>query len=102
VFIHHCEKLKQKTQWMVHAGKTELQVPNYVLDQHCMMYVAALCTPSELQFVLHRQMKQEIQKDSRKPEPASHSEKQNIEFHTYRWIYSEQNYQRYMQLPKEK
>jgi len=26
MFIHHCEKLKQKTQWMVHAGKTELQV----------------------------------------------------------------------------
>ena len=25
MFIHHCEKLKQKTQWMVHARKTELQ-----------------------------------------------------------------------------
>jgi hypothetical protein len=59
MFIHHCEKLKQKTQWMVHAGKTELQVPHYVLNQHCMMYVAALCTLSELQFLLHRQMKQE-------------------------------------------
>jgi hypothetical protein len=26
MFIHHCENLKKKTQWMVHAGKTELQV----------------------------------------------------------------------------
>jgi len=25
MFIHHCEKLKQKTQWMVHGGKAELQ-----------------------------------------------------------------------------
>jgi hypothetical protein len=38
MFIHHCENLKQKTQWMVHAGKTELQVPHYVLNQHwCML-----------------------------------------------------------------
>jgi hypothetical protein len=52
MFIRHCEKLKQNTQWMVHAGKTELQVPHYVLNQHCMMYGVALCTPSELRFVL--------------------------------------------------
>ena len=26
MFIHHCENLKHKTQWMVHARKTELQV----------------------------------------------------------------------------
>jgi hypothetical protein len=52
MFIHHCETLKQKTQWMVHAEKTELQVPHYFLNQQCMMYVAALCTPSELQFLL--------------------------------------------------
>jgi hypothetical protein len=37
MFIHHCKKLKQKTQWMVHAGKTELQLPHYVLNQCCMM-----------------------------------------------------------------
>ena len=47
-----------KKQWMVHAGTTELQIPHYVLNQHCMMYVAALCTTSELQFLLPRQMKQ--------------------------------------------
>jgi hypothetical protein len=88
MFLHHCEKLKQKTQWMVHAGKTELQVPYYVQNQHCMMYVAALCTPSELQFVLHHHMKQEIEKDTTKLKAASHSEKQNIEFYKYRWIYS--------------
>jgi hypothetical protein len=44
MLIHHREKLKQKRQWMVHAGKTELQVSHYVLNQHCMLYVAALCT----------------------------------------------------------
>jgi len=51
MFIDHCEKLKQKTQWMVHGGKTELQY-HIVLNRQCMMYVAALCTPSELRFVL--------------------------------------------------
>ena len=30
-------KLKQKTQWMVHAEKIELQEPHYVLKQRCMM-----------------------------------------------------------------
>ena len=59
MFIHNCEKLKQKTQWMVYAGITELQIPHHVLNQHCMMYVAALCTTSELQFLLPRQMKQQ-------------------------------------------
>ena len=24
MFIHHCDNLKQKTYWMVQAGKTEL------------------------------------------------------------------------------
>ena len=31
-----------KKQWMVHGGITELQIPHYVLNQHSMMYVAAL------------------------------------------------------------
>jgi hypothetical protein len=52
-------KTEAKTLWMVHAGKIELQVPHYVLKQQCMMYVAALCTPSVLWFVLPGQMKQE-------------------------------------------
>jgi hypothetical protein len=54
-----CENMKPKTEWMVHAGKTGLQVPHYVLNQHYKMYVAALCTPSVLQFLLSRQMKQQ-------------------------------------------
>jgi hypothetical protein len=37
---------------MVHAGKTESQIPHYVLYQQCMLYVAALCTPSVLQFLM--------------------------------------------------
>jgi hypothetical protein len=44
--------MKQKTHSIVHAGKTELQVPHYVLNQQFMLYVAALCTHSELWFVL--------------------------------------------------
>jgi hypothetical protein len=77
MFIHHCEKLKQKK----HSGWF-MQVPHYFLDQHCMMYVAALCTPSELQFVLHRQMKRK-EKDITKLKAASHSETQNVMSSTY-------------------
>jgi len=44
---------------MVHAGKTELQVPNYVLNQQCMMHVAALCITSYSLFHLPREIKQE-------------------------------------------
>jgi len=36
-FIHNSENLKQNKQWIVHARKTELKVPHYVLNQHCMM-----------------------------------------------------------------
>jgi hypothetical protein len=47
LFNHHCKKkLKQKTKRTIQAGKTELQEPHYVLNQQCMMYVAALFTCS--------------------------------------------------------
>jgi hypothetical protein len=58
MFIHHSENLKEKTYWMVHAGKNELQVPHYVLT-NTSLNVTALCTNSALQFVQPCQMKQE-------------------------------------------
>ena len=34
VFIHQSKNLKQKVPQMVHPGKSELPVPNYVHNQH--------------------------------------------------------------------
>jgi len=43
---------------MVHPGKSELNVPHYVHNQQS-INVTALCTSSELMFLLPCQMKQE-------------------------------------------
>jgi len=61
MIIHQCEKLKQKIYWMVHAGKTKLQVHIMFWTNTAWHNVAALCTTSELRFVLPCQMKNKIE-----------------------------------------
>ena len=102
LFIHHCKKTKQTTQWMVHAGKTELQVPHYVLNQKCMMYVAVLWTPSELQFLLPRQINKKVKGYNKTKSRKPFWNAKCHEFCTYRWIYCQHNYPRCMPLPKQK
>jgi hypothetical protein len=58
MFIYQCENMKQKTQWIVHAERTEIQVAQYVLN-NIRFNAHAICTYSVLWFLLPRPMKLE-------------------------------------------
>ena len=96
MFIHHCEKLKQKTQWIVHAGKTELQV-------HIIFWTNIDIGCRTLQFPLPHQIKEECKRIEviyiKTKSCKQFSNEKYYAFYIYRWIYIQHNYPRYMQLP---
>ena len=101
-FIHHCEKLKQTTQWIVHAGKTELQIHIMFWTNTTRCNVAALCNPSELWFLLPVKWNNKVKGYNKTKSCNPFWNAKCYEFYIYRWIYRQHNYPRYTQLPKQK
>jgi hypothetical protein len=100
MFIHHREKLKQRTQWMVHAGKTELQVPHYVLTNTawCMLlhFDPLLCYSVYCIIKWNKKVKGFNKTKSCKQFWNAKYWDLHIEM-----VYSQHNYSRYMQLPNK-
>ena len=99
-FIHHCEKSKQKTQWTFMQEKLNYKYHIMFWTNTAWCNVAALCTPSELRFILPvkwNKVKGYNKTKSCKPFQNAKC----YEFYIYRWIYCQHNYPRYMQLPKK-
>ena len=89
IFIHHCEKLKQKTQWMVHGGKTELQY-HIVFWTHSAWWMWLHC--SELWFVLPVKWNKTVKGYNKTKSCKPFWNTKCYEFYIYRWIHSQHNY----------
>jgi len=91
---------KKHSGWLIQK-KTELEVPHYVLNQHwCRLlhFAPNLCYSSHCLVKWNNKVKGYNKTKSCKPFWNAKC----YQFYIYRWTYSQHNYTRYMQLPKQK
>ena len=87
---------------MVHAGKTELQVHIMFWTNTAWCNVTSLCTTPELRFLLPHQTNSKVKGYNITKSCKPFWNAKCYEFYIYRWIYSQHNYPKYMQLRKQK
>ena len=99
MFIHHCEKLKQKTSWWFTQEKL-----NY--KYHIMFWTntdVGCCTLHHICIPVSTALSNETIKAYSKIKSCKpFLNAKCYQFYIYRWIYSQYIYPRYMQLPKQK